>query len=233
MKSAIMQPYYFPYIGYFQLINVVDIFVVYDDIEYSKKGWINRNRILINGKDSFITIPLKKDSDYLYINQRFIADKWNDDKYKMLNRISESYKKAPHYSLVFNLLEKIILFENGNLFNFIYNSINEVKNYLELKTNLVKFSELIVDKNLKGKEKVLAICKTLNSREYINAIGGQALYNKVEFANHNIDLKFLKTNPISYKQFNNDFIPWLSIIDVMMFNSKEEIKSMLNQYELI
>ena len=87
MKVGIMQPYFFPYIGYFQLMNAVDEFVVYDNIEFTKKGWINRNRILVNGKDAFITISLKKDSDYLDVRDRYLADSWSSDRVKMLNRM--------------------------------------------------------------------------------------------------------------------------------------------------
>ncbi len=83
MKLAIMQPYFFPYIGYFQLINTVDEFVVYDNIEFTKKGWINRNRILVNGKDEYITLPIKKDSDFLHVKDRFLAETWSKDSAKM------------------------------------------------------------------------------------------------------------------------------------------------------
>src|SRR5438445_505000 len=106
MRIGIMQPYFFPYIGYFQLINAVDEFVVYDNIEFTKKGWINRNRILVNGKDAYITIPLKKDSDYLNVNERWLADVWTVERKKLLNRITESYRKAPYYESIYNLAEK-------------------------------------------------------------------------------------------------------------------------------
>ena len=105
-----MQPYFFPYIGYFQLMNAVDEFVVYDNIEFTKKGWINRNRILVNGKDFYITLPIKHDSDYLYIIDRLLADTWPIERKKMLNRIIESYRKAPNFNVVFSVIEKVLLF---------------------------------------------------------------------------------------------------------------------------
>ena len=84
MKVAIMQPYFLPYIGYLQLLNSVDKFILYDDIEYTKKGWINRNRI-VDGE--IITLPLKKDSDYLNVVERRLSDDWRKQKTKLLNKI--------------------------------------------------------------------------------------------------------------------------------------------------
>lgn len=230
MKIAIMQPYLFPYIGYFQLMYAVDEFVIYDNIEFTKKGWINRNRILINGKDSFITVPLKKDSDYLDIKDRYLAESWTIDRKKMLNRITESYRKAPYFDSIYHIIEKCILHEENNLFNFLLNSLNVIKEYLGIKTNLVISSSVPIDHSLKSKEKVIAICKARNSFIYLNPIGGLQLYNKIDFKSEGIDLLFLKANEHSYKQFNNTFVPWLSIIDVIMFNSKDEIKKQLASF---
>ena len=102
MRIAIMQPYLFPYIGYFQLMNAVDEFVIYDNIEFTKKGWINRNRILVNGRDSFITVPLKKDSDYLDVRDRYLADSWPSERVTILYRIKQSYRRR--HSLILFIL---------------------------------------------------------------------------------------------------------------------------------
>src|ERR1700722_4154503 len=153
MKLAIMQPYFFPYIGYFQLMNAVDEFVIYDNIEFSKKGWINRNRILVNGKDAYITLPLKKDSDYLDVKDRFLAETWPLDRKKMLNRISESYKKAANFDSVYPLIEKCIFFEESNLFKFILNSLILIKDYLNISTSFVISSTIPIDHNLKAEQK--------------------------------------------------------------------------------
>lgn len=232
MKVGIMQPYFFPYIGYFQLINAVDEFVVYDNIEFTKKGWINRNRILVNGQDSFITIPLKKDSDYLDVRDRYLADSWSSERVKMLNRIKESYRKAPQFEAVYALVEKCICFEDANLFNFILNSLNQVKEYLQIRTSIIISSTIPIDHTLKAEKKVVAICKAINADMYVNPIGGIQLYNKDEFKDEGVELHFLKANDFEYKQFSNEFVPWLSIIDIMMFNSKETITKMLTQYSL-
>jgi hypothetical protein len=233
MRLAIMQPYFMPYIGYFQLMNAVDEFVIYDNIEFTKKGWINRNRILVDGKDLTITLPLKKDSDYLNIVERRLADTWINDRRKMLNRLTESYRKAPFFERAFQVVEKCILYEEANLFNFIYYSIRQINEYLEIFTKILVSSTLLIDHKLKAEQKVIEICKSLQTNKYINLIGGVELYSKDNFKNAGIELQFLKSDGISYRQFNYEFIPWLSIIDVMMFNSKAEVKEMLNFKTLI
>jgi hypothetical protein len=213
-------------------MNAVDEFVIYDNIEFTKKGWINRNRILVNGNDSFITIPVKKDSDYLDIRDRFLAEIWSLEKKKILNRIIASYKKAPNFESVYPIIEKCFFFEEDNLFNFIFNSLTIIKEYLEIKTPFLISSTLSIEHALKGYKKVIAICKTRKTDLYLNPIGGIELYRKDDFKDEGIDLYFLEANDVRYKQFNNEFVPWLSIIDVMMFNSKEEIMKMLTQYIL-
>jgi hypothetical protein len=233
MKIGIMQPYMFPYIGYFQLINSVDEFIIYDNIQYTKKGWINRNRILINGKDQLITIPIKKDSDYLNVVERELSESWENDKNKMLNVIKSSYNKAPYFQEIFELILKCLNNPKTNLFRFIYDSIILINGYLEIKTPIVISSTVNIDHTLKSQNKVLSLCKEQNADVYINSIGGIELYDKEIFKQNGIELNFIKSNPIKYKQFNNEFVPWLSIIDVMMFNSKAKIQEYLNEYTLI
>jgi hypothetical protein len=232
-KVAIMQPYIFPYIGYFQLINSVDEFIIYDNIQYTKKGWINRNRILVNGKDQLITLSLKKDSDYLDVINRELSESWDKDKNKILNIIKSSYNKAPYFEETFKLISQCLNNSERNLFKFIYNSIILINDYLEIKTPIIISSTIDVDHALKSQDKVLSLCKRQNAKGYINSIGGTELYNKEVFKQNGIELNFIKSNPIKYKQFNNEFVSWLSIIDVMMFNSKDQIKEYLNSYTLI
>jgi hypothetical protein len=224
MKVAIMQPYLFPYIGYFQLINVVDEYIIYDNIQFSKKGWINRNRILVNGTHDYITLPLKKSSDYSFVKDRDLSDVWNSERKKILNRITESYRKAPQFEIVFPIIEKILMYEDKNLFQFIFHSLEQINNFLEIKTRLVISSSIAINHQLKSEKKVLALCKARNASTYINPIGGVELYNKDEFKKEGVELQFLKACNIQYAQFKNEFVPFLSIIDVMMFNTKEIVQ---------
>ncbi len=225
-----MQPYFLPYIGYWQLINAVDSFVIYDNIQYTKKGWFNRNRFLLNGKDSLFTIPLKKDSNFLDVNERIISPDFN--KRKLLSQLQNAYAKAPYKKEIMPFIEDIINYQNDNLFQYIYNSVAKIVDFLDINTNITVSSTININHEYKSKDKVIALCKALNAKTYINPIGGTKLYNKAEFEENGINLKFIKTNQIEYKQFNNVFVPNLSIIDVLMFNSKEEVKEMLNQYKL-
>jgi hypothetical protein len=233
MKLAIMQPYLFPYIGYFQLIQAVDKFVVYDNIQFTKKGWINRNRILVNGKEEFITLSLKKDSDFLNVNERTVADTFKTDRIKLLRKISEAYRKAPEFKPVYSLIESVINCSEENLFGFIFQSIEAVCKYLDIKTEFVISSALPIDHQLKAQDKVIAICKALHASQYINPIGGLELYSKEAFKLDNIELNFIKANAIEYKQFSNEFIPALSIIDVLMFNPKEKVQQYVQSYYTI
>lgn len=229
-----MQPYLFPYIGYFQLINSVDAFVIYDDIQYTKKGWINRNRILANGKDVYISVPLKKNSDYLHVNQRELSLSWENDKKKLLNKIKASYQNAPYFKTVFPMIENCLNFEDTNLFNFIHHSLQIFCKEVDIQTKFVISSTLKIDEKLKSAEKVEAICKKMNADYYLNPIGGIDLYNKEDFNKNNISLNFLQSGNKTYKQFENEFVPFLSIIDMMMFNGKEEVKYTIdNEYNIV
>ncbi|MDD5157882.1 WbqC family protein [Sulfurimonas sp.] len=233
MTLAIMQPYLFPYIGYWQLINIVDTFVVYDNIQFSKSGWFNRNNILLNGKKTLFSMPLRKDSDSLDVVDRFISDEAQNQINKILSQIQSGYNKAPYFKDVFPLVKNIFMYDEKNLFKYIHNSIVEVCTYLDIDTHIIISSAIDIDHSLKSQEKVIALNKTLGSSQYINPIGGTVLYNADTFKNENIKLKFLESEVPEYKQFNNEFIPYLSIIDVLMFNSKEDVKLMLKRYKLI
>lgn len=232
LKIGIMQPYFFPYIGYWQLINLVDKYVIFDDVNYIKRGWINRNRILMNGNAVLFNVPLLGVSQNKLINQIEV----NRDKkllIKNLKTIELTYRKAPYFRDVYPLVERILENEASNIADYNAYSIKCISEYLDIKTELITSSKLNKDNSLKSQNKILEICELLGATEYCNAIGGQELYSKDAFANKNIQLRFLKTNDIRYQQFKNDFVSNLSIIDVMMFNSISTIKEFLLKYTLV
>jgi hypothetical protein len=233
VRLAIMQPYFLPYIGYFQLINSADKFVIYDNIEFTKKGWINRNRMLVNNRAETFTLPLKKDSDFLHINQRFLSDNWDTEKVKLVNKIKGGYQKAPYYKENIHPFIECIECKATNLFDFNWNSVVLISRILDIKTEFVVSSTIDIDHNLKSEEKVKAICLKLHANEYINPIGGQDLYDKMDFLNSKIDLKFIQTKHFTYTQFNGDFVPFLSILDLFMFNSVDTVKDFLNKEYII
>lgn len=222
---AIMQPYFLPYIGYFQLLNAVDEFVIYDDLEFTKKGWINRNRLHFNGRIEYFTINLKHCSDYELIKNKQISSVFIDkEKKRILNKIYQSYKKAPHFTEVFEMTEQIFEYDEINLFKFIKHSIEQIQCYLQIDTKLIDSSVLNVNPNYRGVNRVIQICKELRASKYINPEGGVELYSKDEFEINGINLFFLQT------QIYDDR---LSIIDTMMYNSKDQIKVLMNEYNLI
>jgi hypothetical protein len=231
MKLGIMQPYFLPYIGYWQLLGAVDRFLVYDNIQYTKKGWINRNRFLQNSKDVLFTVPLKKDSEYLDVAQRFLAETY--DRRKLLNQFEASYRKAPFFKDAFPLIERIVQGPQQNLFEYLHQSITQVAAYLGILTPILVSSTVAIDHSLRGEQKVLALCRELGATRYVNAIGGQELYSNANFAAHGITLQFIKTRPIRYRQFGEAFVENLSIVDVMMFNSREAISVLLREYDLV
>lgn len=232
MKIGIMQPYFLPYIGYWQLLNAVDKYVIYDDVNYIKGGWINRNRILINKEAKYFNVKLNGASPNKLINEVEVS---LDEVYqkKLLKTIEENYKKAPFFYKIFPVIQRIVENKEINLAKYLEYSIREICSYLDIKTELIISSNLEKNNSLKGKDKVIEICKKLGGSEYYNAIGGQELYSFEEFKSNGIELKFLKTEEINYQQFNNEFVPYLSILDVMMFNSKEKVKEFLNNYSLV
>ncbi|WP_255037148.1 WbqC family protein [Lacihabitans soyangensis] len=232
-KVAIMQPYFLPYIGYFQLINAVDEFIVYDNIQFSKKGWFHRNRFLQNGSDEYFTLPLKKDSDYLNVDQRFLSDLWPSEREKTLRKFKENYRKAPFFESVFPLIEDIYNFQDENLFVFILNSLKALCGKLDIQTPFVISSVLDIDHTLKGQSKVIALCKSVRATHYVNPIGGLELYNRSEFESNGLDLSFIKSRPIEYPQFSNNFVPWLSVLDLLMFNSTDQIKLWFGEFDVI
>lgn len=232
MHIGIMQPYFFPYIGYFQLINLVDKFILYDDVNYINKGWINRNNILINGKGQLFTIPLQGASQNKRINEIHIQNEINW-KQKFTKTIKNSYSKSPFFNNIYPLLEDILSNELKNISDFNLLSIRTICNYLDINTIIIESSSIYNNDELKGQNRIIDICLKENALQYINPIGGTNLYNKEDFTKQNLSIKFIKTKDIHYQQYKNDFVPFLSIIDVIMFNSKTEVKNLLNQYELI
>jgi hypothetical protein len=232
MKLAVMQPYLFPYIGYFQLLNAVDKFVIYDDVTFIKQGWINRNNILLNGKAHLFTIPLKGISSHKLIRETEINDSSNW-KLKLMKTFEQAYKKAPFYNRVLQLIEEVVFSGEKQIAAMGRKSLQTICSYLEIDTFIVETSAKYFNDHLHAQTRVIDICRRENAAHYLNAIGGSELYSKEEFDRENIKLNFIKPKRISYKQFNNEFVPSLSIIDTMMFNSPTEIREMLEQYELI
>lgn len=229
MTLGIMQPYFFPYIGYWQLIHAVDTFVIYDDVNFIKKGYINKNYILVEGQSKAFTLELLKASSNKQINEIYIGN----NQVKLLKTIKQYYSKAPYFKDVYPLIEDMFNYEEKNLAKFLGFLIKTISKYLNITTDIIYSSSIDKDNTLKGQTKIFHIAKKLNATSYINAIGGQDLYSNEDFKEENIKLNFLETKAEIYNQYKNEFVANLSIVDIMMFNSVDVIKEMLNKYELI
>ena len=232
MKIGIMQPYFFPYIGYFQLINMVDKYVVFDTAYFANNKWGFRNRILINGAPGFFRVSTLKASQNKRFNEIIVSGDIEAKK-KNIHALECAYKKAPHFPEVMPVLEQFLLADHDNLSEYNVASNRLICDFLGIKTEILLFSELGCDKDLKRQYRIFDVCRVLGGNEYINAIGGTELYDFEEFRENGIELAFLKPDDIMYPQFGGEFVPNLSIIDVMMFNSVPEIQDMLNRYTLI
>ena len=255
MKLAIMQPYFFPYLGYFQAINAVDKYILYGNLDYITEGWMHRNRILVkNQKPIYINVNVIGRSSNKKINEMELVEntRW---KKKLLNTIELNYRGSKFFNDVFPLIVQLINADRKLLFDYNCHIIKEICQFLEIQTiietNNSKYldlekeleetknnthsnsSEFISNNPIKKVARVIKICQTENSRTFINAIGGTQLYNKEDFKNYGIDLYFVETKPYLYEQFSNEFHPGLSIIDVLMHNGKNKTKQLLNNYNLV
>jgi hypothetical protein len=232
MKLAIMQPYLFPYIGYFQLVNAVDKFVFYDDVQFIKGGWINRNFILEkSGRRLLFTLHLDAASTNKRINEIHVKD----NSKKLLKTVGFNYSKAPYFEMVFPMIEGVFRFaEKRPLISEISSfSVTEVSKYLGIKT-IFKWSSQSYQETLKAGrvERLISVCRIENAEIYTNPRGGKDLYTKQEFQESGVSLYFIKTGNIQYNQLNENFIHNLSIIDVLMFNSTDQVLKLFNNFEL-
>ena len=232
MKLAIMQPYFFPYIGYWQLLNAVDRFVIYDDVSFIKGGWVNRNRILINGNPSYITLPLSHASPNKRICDLSLraSPGWQR---KMIKSIENTYKRSPHFSEIFSEIVKQLEYQASNLADFLAHHLGAMASLLEINTEFVITSRCYENSELTGQDRVLDICKAEGAEAYINLQGGKVLYDSESFDDANVDLRFITTRITAYKQRSVGFLPNLSIIDTLMEIGVEGVKQRLVEYDLI
>lgn len=228
MLVASNQPYLFPYIGYWQLMNLADTFVISDSMQYIKKGYINRNYILLNGERHRFTIEVIGVHGTSLINEVNVGKNAR----KIISTIKHAYKNAPHFNDVFPMIEALLQNKETNIARYLGNSMQEIAKYLSMNTEFLYLSELQGETTLKSQDRTIDICKRVNADKYVNAIGGQSLYDKESFKREDIELEFLEVIDVEYKQFYNKFVPHLSIIDVLMFNSKEEVNKLLKLFVL-
>ena len=233
MRLAIMQPYLFPYIGYFQLISAVEKFVIYDDVAFMKQGWVNRNQILLNGRAHLFSVPLNGVSSNQAIRDTAVSHReyprW---KHKFLKMVAVAYAKAPHYERTHALLAGVLDSAPGSIGELATRSILAVCRVLDLPARIEQSSTAYANGHLRAQDRVLDICAREGARLYINATGGRNLYAHDAFVSRGIELRFLRSRLPAYPQFNHEFVPALSILDVLMFNPPETVRGMMTEYDL-
>lgn len=236
MSVAIMQPYFFPYLGYFQLVHAVDHFVFYDDVAFIKKGWINRNQILLQEKPFLFTIPLAKQSQNKTIRETSVS--WgNDFPSKWLVQLHAAYKKAPHYEAVMCMIHEVLDGKSSSMAELASRSIQKTFDYLGFEKCFYQSSELGMNElNWNRADRLIEITKSLKSNHYINAKNGQSLYDKSYFAEQSCKLDFLDPTLPFYQQGSlkeDEFVAGLSMIDVLMWNEIKVCREMVQKYNLL
>jgi len=233
-KIAIMQPYIFPYLGYFQLVSLVDEFIFYDDVNFIKKGWIHRNYIHVNGKKYLFSIPLEKKSQNKAINETNIKrNMFKEWKEKFLTSLKQNYATAPNFKPVEKLVHSILNSDCETIAGLSSKSIIAVANYLEFNTTF-KFSSHLDSSTtaLKAEDRILSICNVQAAKSYYNLKGGKDLYEDYNFKEKNIDLKFIQLEELGIKELYPQLDPYISIIDLLMFLDKKEMQELLKLYKL-
>jgi len=232
MKLAVMQPYFFPYLGYYQLVSAVDMFAFYDDVNYIKNGWINRNRVLMNGEPRYITVPLHGASPNRKILEIDIDShgKW---KTVMMKTIMHAYSKAPFKQEILPVISEVIDCPPTSIAEMAMNSVTRICDYLGIHGNFIETSRKFANAHLSGQERIIDICKTANATTYINPMGGISLYSSTDFTAEQIELLFIQPGDIRYTQRCKEFVPWLSIIDVLMNTGKDGTNELIGEYSLV
>lgn len=228
MKLAVMQPYLFPYIGYFQLIYAADLFLVYDDVSFIKQGYINRNSILSPNGVTRFTVPVPSASSNKLISELAFSP----DVSKVLKTIEQSYSKAPYYKAVFPMVRGILEHEDRSIAAICQKSYQDIFSYIGVERKLKKTSEIVYDRTLNARDRLMDLCHKFNADCYINASGGRALYCKADFLRQGLSLRFIDSLPLRYQQSNQEFVKNLSIIDVLMNCPPNEVVDLMRKYEL-
>lgn len=232
MNLVVMQPYFFPHVGYFSLFDVADTFVIYDDVNYIKKGWINRNNFLSPTGPLRFTLPISQASQNSKICDLQVLP-LDSSRMKFFKMLSYTYSKAPHYQDVMGLLANIFDYKTPMLADFLVNSLVKINDFLNISVNIIRSSQTNLGSELSGEERIINIAQNLHAEKYINTIGGVSLYSSISFQNHGMEIQFLKHNGTDYHQFLDTHIPHLSILDVLMFNSPDDVIKIIKNYELI
>ncbi|HUN92747.1 MAG TPA: WbqC family protein [Burkholderiaceae bacterium] len=227
MRVGIMQPYFFPYVGYFQLMAAVDVFVLHDDVQFIKAGWVHRNRFLLNGEAAWFGLQLAQGPSTALIREREIAPSF--DATQLVRRIAAAYHRAPERDAALQLLQDVLAAGDRGLADVNERGLRRVGEFLRIATPIVRSSSLQLDPELRAQARVIEIVRRMRGDTYVNPIGGLELYDEAAFAEAGQQLRFHRCGEVAYPQFGSTFVPSLSILDVLMFNAPASVAAMLRQ----
>jgi len=226
-----MQPYFYPYLGYFHLANAVDVLVLTDNYKFTKQSWINRNRIINEKRIEYLSIPLMRSTDASRINEKIIAREFKPQDIR--NKLYNSYHSSPNFEGICEVLDSEKFLPGSNFFEVLETSLKVTLRYLGIQTKIMRTSDFQFPDFFKGTDKILHMCSELNASEYSNLSGGKGLYSFTDFKSAGVKLSFVQSSFTEYQQNSESFIPGLSIIDIIARNvNKESIQSQLASFEL-
>ena len=232
MIAALMQPYFFPYIGYFSLMAAVDVFIAYDNVQYTRPGWINRNRILRDGAPEWWTAVVADAPHTLDINQRHYRD-WSVQRRKLLDLLAQRYRRAPERDSGFALIEEALSSDEDNVARCNTQVLTVLARALGLGCRIAYASGIAGAVGARGVDRVLGFCAATGATTYVNSPGGMALYRDADFRAQGIALRFVKPEPDDYPQAGQPFVPWLSIVDALMFLPVDQVARRVRQFRLV
>ncbi len=232
MVLGIMQPYFLPYLGYWQLLAAVDRFVVYDDVQFIKGGWINRNRIKIGEQPAYISLHLDHASPNRKICDIALVQS-SDWKKKLLRTVEQNYASAPYFRETTALFREIMEHPTPNLAEFLLNQIRLVAKHLGVGTEIIETSRIYDNASLKGPERVIDICRREKASAYVNSAGGRDMYLPGPFKEAGIELRFYSMRPLDYAQGRGPFQPFLSLLDVLMWVGRHKAKELLREVSIV
>lgn len=227
-----MQPYFFPYLGYYGLLVAADVFVAYDNVQFEKHGWVNRNRILRDGGPEWWTAPVASAPLASTIAERRYHD-WERQRARLLARLRDRYRRAPRRADALDLCAAAMDAGTDGVADINLHGLRTIAARLGLRVRILRASDVPHDAGLRGQQRVLAICAALGAGTYVNSIGGAALYDHAAFAARGIDLRFLRPRPDPYAQGGAEFVPNLSILDALMFLPVDEVAARVAQHDLV
>jgi hypothetical protein len=230
-RVALMQPYFLPYLGYFQLIAASDCFVVYDNVQFIKNGWIERNRYLLEGEAKWFGVPLAKGSHSQMIMERQVSAHF--DMASLINKLAFAYRKAPHVERTLTWLEALLKLPAQNIAELNELALRSCCSLLKLNTPIIRASEWAPSSHSRGQDRVIEVIKSVGGTSYLNPAAGGSLYEADDFAQAGYALELLKPSLPVYAQHNKPFVPALSILDALMFNEVETVSAWVRQGEIL